>query len=103
VKPNNPALRFFNNLYEELVSFSVDGPPTPDKDCRGSIRFNEFFLIMSLYSARECAQTCQFLYNHGKLVFTFLADKQDSTRLTYEQFIRLGYVGGWGMEDRGWG
>jgi len=65
-----------------------------DKDDKGTIGFNEIFLLISLLAARETGHTLQFLYQHGKDFFDLLVDDLNTNILTFEQFLHLGYVMG---------
>eukprot|EP01133_Synstelium_polycarpum_P007007 gene7007-8140_t len=40
-----------------------------DKDDVGVIGFEEFFLVVALFAARECGQTTKFLYKHSRAMF----------------------------------
>ncbi|KAL6051746.1 EF-hand calcium-binding domain-containing protein 9 [Balamuthia mandrillaris] len=64
-----------------------------DKHQNGSIAFEEFFLILSMLSAREFGQATQFLYLHGRQVFEILCHSI-TTRINFERFARLGFVMG---------
>mmetsp|Transcript_46640 Transcript_46640/g.117486 ORF Transcript_46640/g.117486 Transcript_46640/m.117486 type:complete len:326 (+) Transcript_46640:24-1001(+) len=62
-----------------------------DKEDHGSIGFNEFFLLISMYCAKESGQSTQFLYMHSVNTFSLLCEK-NSNVITFERFTRLGYI-----------
>uniref|UniRef100_A0A6U2WYB6 Uncharacterized protein n=1 Tax=Paramoeba aestuarina TaxID=180227 RepID=A0A6U2WYB6_9EUKA len=64
-----------------------------DYDYVGGIAFDEYFLIVSMMTARLSASCTQFLYLHGKQIFEMVLEP-GAQKLTYERFIRFGFVMG---------
>lgn len=87
----NQFINFMRELtdhgdYEILEIFDMF-----DTEDTGSIGFNHFYLIFSLLLARESGQCTQFLYQHGRMMFDIMSDRNSQT-LTFEQFARLGFI-----------
>jgi hypothetical protein len=88
----NHFLAFMRSLtsfkdFEIMMVFDIF-----DSDNSGSIGFAEFFLLISMYTARQCGQSTQFLYLHSRLIFALVADPTNSKKLTFERFTRFAFV-----------
>lgn len=95
----------FSQFMSRLTDFdeydSLDIFDLFDKDETGYIGFDEFFLIISLLSARESGQCTKFLYKHGRSVFDLLSTTPSTTSagpgtshalITFEAFARFGFI-----------
>eukprot|EP01104_Vermistella_antarctica_P015983 TRINITY_DN5355_c0_g6_i1.p1 TRINITY_DN5355_c0_g6~~TRINITY_DN5355_c0_g6_i1.p1 ORF type:complete len:295 (+),score=78.16 TRINITY_DN5355_c0_g6_i1:105-887(+) len=69
-----------------------------DKHNKGSIDFNEMFLIISIFAAYTSGQTKKFLYQHGKQIYEVTKSATSDT-LSFERFMRLAFVMGISERD----
>merc|ERR1712137_320212 len=65
-----------------------------DYEDNGCIGFKSFFLLFSLITALESGDARQFLYLHMDAMFEIVARSYTATHLTWQEFIRFGYLMG---------
>eukprot|EP00339_Tiarina_fusa_P010964 CAMPEP_0117028906 /NCGR_PEP_ID=MMETSP0472-20121206/20979_1 /TAXON_ID=693140 ORGANISM="Tiarina fusus, Strain LIS" /NCGR_SAMPLE_ID=MMETSP0472 /ASSEMBLY_ACC=CAM_ASM_000603 /LENGTH=236 /DNA_ID=CAMNT_0004736529 /DNA_START=167 /DNA_END=877 /DNA_ORIENTATION=- len=65
-----------------------------DCDDTGIIGFKSFFLLFSLIAALETGNGKQFLYLHLDAMFELIARSSTATHVTWQEFIRFGYLMG---------
>mmetsp|Transcript_33840 Transcript_33840/g.46311 ORF Transcript_33840/g.46311 Transcript_33840/m.46311 type:complete len:232 (+) Transcript_33840:2-697(+) len=95
VMSENQFLTFMRSLTDFRDHEIIEIFDIFDYDSVGGISFDEYFLIVSMMAAINCAVCTQFLFLHGKQMFEMLLDPTtQKQKLTHERFTRLGFVMG---------
>eukprot|EP01132_Coremiostelium_polycephalum_P004923 gene4923-6137_t len=96
----------FLMLMHHLTDFStyqiLDLFDSLDKDGIGFVGFEEFFLLIGLFSSRECGQSTKFLYQHSRVMFQIISgcyqcssttSTMDSNfTINFDKFSKLGQI-----------
>ena len=69
-----------------------------DRRHTGTVSWEAFYILLSLYTAYYSKKLTKFLYKHGATVFQFVIDPV-TKRLTFERFSRLGFLVGLSEDD----